>query len=215
MSFSLPNGTTYAVASAYAAAIAVSAASNATECVLTTATNTYTVGDFVEYTSGWDNANLRVFRAKAVTSTSVTLEGFDTTSTALFPVGAGTGSVRKITTWQNIPQVLSCDPNGGDAQYATVSPIASKVDINLPNGFSAMSLALTIGDDPTLPHHALLKTATLVQSMAALKASLPNGAPILFNGYVSFNETPTMTKGQVMAVKAGWSLVNLPVRYAT
>ncbi|GAB3416644.1 phage tail protein [Massilia agilis] len=215
MSLSLPNGTTYAVASAYAAAIAVSAASNATECVLTTATNTYAIGDFIEFTSGWDNANLRVFRVKAAAATSVTLEGFDTTSTTLFPAGAGIGSVRKISTWQNIPQVLSCDASGGDAQYTTVSPIASKVDVNLPNGFSAMSLALTIGDDPTLPHHAVLKAASIAQTLMAVKATLPNGGPLLANGYCSFNETPTMAKGQVMAVKASFALLNMPVRYAT
>lgn len=215
MSFSLPNGTTYAVASAYAAAINVSAATNATECVLTTATNTFAVGDFIEFTSGWDNANLRVFRVKAAATTSVTLEGFDTTSTKDFPAGAGVGSVRKISTWQTIAQVLSCDPSGGDAQYTTISPIATKVDISLPNGFSAMSLALTIGDDPSQAHHAVLKTASLSQSLIALRAVLPNSGPILYNGYCSFNETPTMAKGQVMAVKAGFSLVNMPVRYAS
>jgi hypothetical protein len=38
---SLPNGTTYAVASAYAAASLVSAATNASECVLTIASGTF------------------------------------------------------------------------------------------------------------------------------------------------------------------------------
>src|SRR5438067_2230595 len=116
--FSLPNNIAYAVAAAYAASIAVTAATNATEAVLTTAANTYAAGDFLEFTSGWSKANGRVFRAKAPGSTSVTLEGFDTSDTVQFPAGAGVGSLRKITTWQSIVQVLGCDVSGGDAKYA-------------------------------------------------------------------------------------------------
>ena len=36
---------------------------------------------------------------------------------------------------------------------------------------------------------------------------------ILYNGYVSFNETPTMTKGEIMTVSATISLMTRPVRY--
>jgi len=37
---------------------------------------------------------------------------------------------------------------------------------------------------------------------------------LLYNGYVSFNETPSMTKGEVMGVQATFSLLSRPVRYA-
>jgi len=79
MALSLPTGTAYAVATAYAAAISVSAATNATETVLTTAANTFAIGDYLEYTGGWNPMTNRVFRAKAVSGTSVTLEGMDRT----------------------------------------------------------------------------------------------------------------------------------------
>ncbi len=46
-----------------------------------------------------------------------------------------------------------------------------------------------------------------------MKVALPNGSVILYNGYVSFNETPTLTKGQVMQVRATISLQGRPVRY--
>ena len=65
MSFSLPNSISYAVAAAYAAAILVSAATNATETVLTTANQTYANGDFLEFTSGWSQATGRVYRQGA------------------------------------------------------------------------------------------------------------------------------------------------------
>jgi hypothetical protein len=214
MALSLPTGTTYALATVYATAVSVTAGTNATEAVLT-ATNTLVVGDYVEYTGGWTRANNRVFRAKAVSGTSVTLEGLDTTSVTLFPAGAATGSLRKISTWVPITQMISCEPSGGEPKYATGSFIDNENEINLPDGYSAQSLAMSIGDDPTLPHHAALKAVAESRKIAAVKAALPTGSIILYSGYISFDESPSMTKGQVMAVKAGAALQGRPVRYAS
>jgi hypothetical protein len=215
MAFSLPTGTTYAVATTYATALNVTAATNATECVLTV-TNTYAAGDFVEFTSGWANATARVFRVKSPSASQITLEGFDTSDVTQFAAGTGIGTVRKISTRQSIAQVLSCDPSGGDAQYVSVRTMDSSFQTSLPDGFSAMSLSMSIADDPTLPHHAVLKTATNGNKVTALIATLPNGkGVILFNTYVSLNETPSMASGQVMAVKCGFSCLSLPVRYAS
>lgn len=215
MALSLPTGTAYAIATAYAAAIAVSAASNAVETVLTTASNTFAAGDYLEYVGGWSRMTNRVFRAKAATATSVTLEGMDTTEVNLFPVGLGAGSLRKITTWGPIQQVLTAEISGGDPKYVSVSLLDNENDINLPDGYNAQSLAMTIADDPSLPHHAALKKTADSRKIAAVRADLPNGSKILYSGYVSFDETPTMTKGQVMAVRAGCAMQGRPVRYAS
>ena len=216
MSFQLPNNISYAVASAYAAAINVSAATNASECVLTTATNTYAVGDYVEFTSGWSKATGRVFRVKTAAATSVTLEAFDTTDTVQFPAGAGIGSLRKISTWTPIVQVLGCDVSGGDAKYASVQLMDSDTEISLPDGFAATTLNMSIVDDMAQPHNAVLRTASNSMKVAALKCVLPSsGNILLYSGYVSFNENPTQTKGQPMAVKAGFALTGKVVRYAS
>ena len=215
MAISLPNGTTYAVASAYAASINVTAASNAAECVLTTATNTYAVGDFVEFTSGWTRANLRVFRVKLATATSVTLEGFDTTSVKLYPALGGVGSLRKISTWVAIPFMKSFEVSGGEPKYNTEEFIDYPDEIQVPNGFSAVSVKMTIADDPTLPHNAVLQTATDLSAITAVRAVLPSGAPILYSGYVGFNPNPTMSKGQAMVVTCGLAMQGRPVRYAS
>jgi hypothetical protein len=214
MALSLPTGTTYALATVYSAAVNVTAGTNATEAVLT-ATNTFALNDFVEYTGGWTRANNRVFRVKAATGTTVTLEGLDTTTVSLFPAGAAIGSLRKITTWVPITQMISCQPSGGEPKYATGSFIDNESEINLPDGYSAQSLAMEIGDDPALPHHAALKSAAELRKIAAIKAALPAGGVILYSGYISFDESPSMTKGQIMAVKAGAALQGRPVRYAS
>lgn len=215
MAFSLPNNCAYAVASAYATAISVTAATNAAEAVLTTATNTYAVGDYLEFTSGWSKATGRVFRVKTATTTSVTLEGFDTTDTTQFPAAGGTGSLRKISTWTSMNQVLGFEPQGGDPKYATVPLLDSDTEISLPDGFSATNINITLVDDPAQAHNAVLRTASNGAKVAAFKVVLPSGAILLYSGYVAFNENPTMTKGSVMAVKATLALTGKVVRYAS
>jgi hypothetical protein len=211
----LPNGTTYQLALTYAAALNVTAASNATEASLTV-TNTLVVGDYVEYiSSGWTKANNRIFRVKTATGTTLVLEGLDTTSTTLFPAGAGTGTIRKVATWVSLSQVVSCDSSGGDPKYTNYEFLENDSETSIPSGFNAQTLAMVIGDDPSLPHHAALKAATEGKSARVLKAALPAGGFLLYNAYVAFDETPSMTKGQIMAVKAGFALLGRPVRYNT
>jgi hypothetical protein len=208
----LPNNIAFAVASIFATAVTVSAATNATEAVLT-ATNTFAAGDYVEYTGGWSKATGRIFRVKSPTGTNFVLEGLDTTDVNLFPAGAGTGSVRKVTTWVPITGVVSADISGGDGKTQEVNLLDSDMPIMLPDGFSATSVAMTIVDEPTKPHHAALKAISDGVKLTALKGVLPNGGVLLYGGYCSFNESPSLAKGSVMAVKATFSLQNKVVRY--
>lgn len=210
----VPNNSTFSVATTYQAAVNVTAASNASECVLTTATNSYAVGDIVEFTSGWTRANLRLFRVKAASTSSVTLEGFDTTSTKLYPAGAGNGSLRKIMTWTTIPFVKGFEPSGGDAKYGTEEFLDYPDEVQIPNGFSAASIAMTILDDPSQPFNAVLQAATDLQAVTAIRMSLASGAPLLYNGFLSFNPLPTVGKGQNMTVKCGIALQSRMNRYA-
>ncbi len=214
MSVSLPNGTIFSLATGYATALSVTAATNALETVLSV-TNTLVAGDIVEFTSGWSRANSRLFRVKAATGSTVTLEGLDTTLTNLFPASSGVGSIRKINTWQQISQVLENTSSGGEPQYQTYSFLEQDFDSQIPTTTSAQSLAMTIADDPTLPHHAALSKAAQTRAITGLRANLPQGGVILYNTLVAFDETPSMTKGNLMSVKAGFALQNRPVRYAT
>jgi hypothetical protein len=215
MSVQLPNGITWSIATAYSASVNVTAASNASETVLTTATNTYSAGDIVEFTSGWARANNRVFRIKTATTTSVTLEGFDTTLTTLYPAGVGQGSLRKVNTWTPISQVVSASSSGGDTQFVTYQFLESDSETQIPSGTSAQSLAFEIGDDPSLPYHQALKVAAATRALTAARGILPSGSVLYYNSICSYDETPSMSKGQIMTVKAGFALQGKPVRYAS
>lgn len=215
MAVQVPNNSNFSVASAYGAAVAVTAATNASEAVLTTAANTLTVGDFVEFTSGWTRANMRVFRVKTASSTSITLEGFDTTSLVVYPAGSGAGSVRKITTWVPIPFMKSFEVSGGDPKYNNEEFLDFPDEISIPNGFSATTVTMSIADDPALPHNAVLLAATDATAVAAVRVVLPSKAQLLYNGIVGFNPNPSMGKGNAMVVKCGLALQGRVVRYAS
>ena len=213
MAVSLSNGVLLAVATAYASSLAVTAATNASASVLTV-TNTLVTGDVVEYTSGWSRANGRIFRLSAATASSVTLEGLDTTSLTQYPASTGGGSIRKINTFTQVTQLMGLTSSGGEPQYTTFSFLEQDFDSQIPTTTSAQSLALEIADDPLLAGYQAIKSIALSRTATALRVTFPQGGFMYYNGIFAFDETPSLTKGNLMSVKAGVALQNRPVRYS-
>ena len=212
MAVKLPNGATLALANSYATALTVSAVSNANPAIVTAASHGLTTGSFVEMTSGWSGLNGRVFKVGAVTATTFELLGMDTTNTKKFPAGGGVGTARGILAWTQITQILEFSTSGGEQKFVDYDFLEDDQGHQMPGGWSAQSLSLGIGDDPTLPGYIALKSASDARVIRALRMDLVDGTSILYNGYVSLNETPTVTKGQVMQVKATLAMSGKPVR---
>lgn len=216
MSVNLANGATFAVGSTYAATKTVSATSNANPGSCTATSNGYTTGDFVVMsTPSWTLLDNRVVRVTNALTNSFDLEGIDTSSTTLFPASQGSGTASKITAWTALNQVLACDPSGGDQQFTEYSFMDMRNNVAMPTVLSAMSLKFTLADDSTLGWWSVLKTAAQTNAARALKVTLPSGAILLYYGYFGFNETPSLTKNNVMAVTATFSLLNTVVRYSS
>lgn len=215
MSVRLPNGIILALATAYAAADTVSSVTNASTAVATTsASHGISNGAFIEVTSGWARLNNRVVRASSASGSTLSYEGIDTTNTTNYPTGSGGGSIREITTWTQISQILELTSSGGEMQFVNYSFLEQDFESQLPTQSSPMTMTMSIADDPTLPGYIALKEVADTRELVALRASLPDGSVIVYNGYVSFNETPTMTKGQLMACQATFSLQGRPTRYS-
>ena len=113
MAVSLPNGVTFALATAYGAVKAISAITNANPGVASAAAHGFSDGDFVEITSGWSRLNNRVVRVDAPTTDAFNVEGINTTSTLNYPSGTGGGSAREITQWTQISQIMELSTSGG------------------------------------------------------------------------------------------------------
>lgn len=216
MAVKLPNGVTLALATAYAAADTVSAVTNANPAVATTSgAHGISDGEFVEVTSGWSKLNNRIVRVDNASGSTLDYEGINSTSTQNYPAGSGGGSIRAITTWTQISQILELTSSGGEMQFTTYSFLEQDFESQLPTQSSPMTITISVADDPTLPGYVALKNAAETRVLVGLKATMPDNSVILYNGYVSFNETPSMTKNEVMACQATFSLQGRPVRYAS
>ncbi|CDH23186.1 phage tail protein [Xenorhabdus bovienii] len=120
MAYNIPNGSRVHIASKYGDEVKFSAASNAEEVVLTVeAAAGISKGDIVHVSSGWKKAS-GAYRVKAVTEKSITLEGLDTTDKNTFPAGGGAGSLKKVLSWEVMPQVMTISTEGGEQQTQEV-----------------------------------------------------------------------------------------------
>ncbi|KAF1043061.1 MAG: hypothetical protein GAK35_02381 [Herbaspirillum frisingense] len=214
--YTLPDGSQVSLAATLDDAIPTSAVSNAVEAVATVpASSDLAAGDIVVVESAWLKLGKVIARVKDYSGTSVTLEGIDTTDTQQFPTGGGAGSLQKVLTWAVLPQITAFDSAGGDQNFATVEFLDDDQQRQIPTTKSPQTVSVTMADDPTAPHNAVLKKADARHAIRPLRLALPNGSKIFYNGYVSYNATPTLTKGNIMTTKASLGLVSRPTRYET
>ena len=213
MAWSLPNGTIFSLASAYGASKAMSAVTNANPGVATLeAAHGISTGDFIEVTSGWTRLNNKIVKAGTVATNDVPLLGINTSGTA-YPSGSGVGSIREISTWAQVAQIMNSTSEGGEQQFGTVQFLEADAEIRFPTIKSAGGLSMSIADDASLAGYIALSEANDDRLPRALKADLPNGGVLVYNCYVSLNKTPSMTVNEVMACQVTFSFLAEPVRY--
>jgi Phage tail tube protein, TTP len=212
MSVSVPNGALVAIASGYSAPVTVTAVTNATPAVAS-AVNTFTAGDIVEFTSGWSRVTNKVVRVAAPSGTAFSLEGVDTTLTSIYPVAGGAGTARKVSGWTQLAQILSSASSGGEQQFLTYQFLEADAEKKIPTVKSAFGLTFSVADDATQPGFILASAANDDRLPRAIRITLPSGAVLLYNGYISLNKTPSLTINELMAVEVTVSLLAEPVRY--
>lgn len=214
MSVSLPNGATLKLAATYGPAKPITAITNANPAVASAVAHGFLAGAILELTSGWPKLNGRAVRVGAAPAADTfKLENFDSSDATLYPTASAPGSARAVLTWVDLPQALEFSTSGGETQFATYQFLESDTEQQIPSGFSAMSIQVTIADDPTLACYPVLRAASAGRKPIIMLLTLPNGSQIPYNCYVSFNETPTLSKNNVMTVKPSFALIAQPVRY--
>jgi hypothetical protein len=212
----VPTGTVFSIASAYAAAQTVTAVSNASEAVVTSAAHGYSNGDFVEITSGWGRLNLRTARVKSVATNTFVLEGVDTSSTTYFPAGSGTGTVRKISTLTQISSVLTTSSSGGDPKTVNYKFIESDVEYSINDGFGATNYSMDIDADAIGgAGYTALKSLTDAQTNSCLKMVTRSGSIVLYPCTVALNESVKLQQGQINACAVSFTGVGRVQRYAS
>lgn len=216
MAIKLPNGALVAIASGYGASKVMSAISNANPAVATLeASHGVIVGDILEVTSGWSRLTDKIVRASVVAVNDVSLEGINSLLTSIYPAGGGAGSVREITGFTQLSQILNSSSSGGEQQFLEYQLLEADAARRIPTFKSPAGLSFQVADDPTLAGYILADAANDDRLQRAVRITLPSGAILLYNAFVSLNKTPSLTVNEIMAVEITLSLLNEPVRYAS
>lgn len=210
---SVPTGTTFAVATAFAVAKTITAISNAAEAVVSCTGHGFAAGDPVEISSGWGRLNRRAVEVKSVTADAFVI-AVDTTNLNFYPVGSSAGSVRKVQTFTQISQVTGASSSGGDPITVDYKYIESDVKYSINDGFNSTQYTLTLDADAigTAGYDAL-KLLTEVQTDTILKMLSRSGARLYMPCTVALNDVPSLNDGQINTVTAAFNGNNRPIRY--
>ncbi|WP_342221847.1 phage tail protein [Candidatus Fukatsuia endosymbiont of Tuberolachnus salignus] len=147
--------------------------------------------DLVHISSGWTGLNERVARVSAATATSITLENIDTRQTTQFVAGGGMGSIRKIKTWTEIPQIKEVSSSGGEQQTVSLQFLSDTVQRNVNTVKAPRTLTYTLGHDPALAIYPLLRAVDQGQAIVAFSMFVPGPKEKRYwSATVAFNDVP-------------------------
>lgn len=213
---SFPNGTIFSLGTTYAAAKIISGISNANPGVASSTAHGCTDGDILVISSGWPRMEGRVARVDDSVTDAFDLEGIDTTSTILYPAGAGGGSAVKVTDFVPLSQVTDLQSSGGEQQNVQWVYLEDGQQRQRPTFKNARQLQMVMDYDPNLAWHNALLSADMLNTPHVLLATLPNNSKIYYNMYVSFDGEPTFTANVNQQVTATFSYANpRSTRYAS
>lgn len=172
-------------------------------------------GDIVWLTSGWANLNRRAFRVKSITADTFVLEGMNTTNTSIYPTGGGAGEVRKAGQFTQISGVMNPNSSGGDPKTINYRFVEMLSELNLNDGFSAVTRSMEIDvDQMGTPGYELLKSLTENDGECIMKTTLRSGSIQLLPCKLALNEEMTGGTSAPLAVKLSISGTNRSLRYA-
>lgn len=212
MSYKNSVGAAFYLSQTFAGAKSVTIATNANPSVMTSVAHGYVDNDELLYLGGWELANNSVFKADQLTVDTLSLLGLNSSNTNNYAVGGGLGTLQKISTWIEIPQVLNFDPSGGNSKFMTFRPVKSQRDYTLPDGFDAVQITLEIGHDPSLTNWQTLLDIGRSQTLVAYKCVIGTNVTYAY-GYFQMNEQWKKGQSGVNVVSASFSAQGQTVSY--
>lgn len=213
MAYYFPEGSSQQFSNTFASAKTITVATNANPCVMTATAHGYATNDEILLTSGWEDATDTVYKVTMIDANSFSVQGLDTTNTSFYPVGAGIGSAQKISGWTAIPQVLTINTSGGDARFTTVNPLAKRNAVNIPTGFNATSITLSLAHDAAQAGYIAMLGISRALSKVAFKQVIGGGAVTYGYGYMSVSEAPKLNVNQVNTVDAALTILGRSISY--
>ncbi|WP_304306245.1 phage tail tube protein [Pseudacidovorax intermedius] len=181
------------------AAKAITAISNASPPVASSAGHTFEVGDFVllrlNGAKGYDMAVARI--GAVVANTSFTLPGIDPAD-----VAGAAGTAEKITFDAAADVITDVSASGGEAADVPINTIHTRRAYNKPGVESALVYSFTAlwkPDDPLLVEFARAQRAG---DTRAVRMTFEDGSVAVFSGYPTASRVPTGSAGNPVTTPA-------------
>lgn len=213
MAYKTSIGTGFFVSQTFASTKAITVLSNANPALATIVAHGYSDGDELLYLGGWEPANNAVYRADQQSVDTVLLTGLNSTNTNRFTSGGGLGTLQKVSTWIELPQVTEISPSGGTPRYIDVNPIKLQQGIKLPNGFEPATIGFTMGFDNALSNWATLLDISRSTTLVAYKSVKDNGAATYGYGYFAMTEAPQEASGSYTKAQATFTALGPLISY--
>lgn len=196
-------------------AIPLTAITNANPGVVTSVANGLSNGDFLLCVSGWSKLDNRVVRVSAAATDAFSLEGINTTNTTNYPAGGGVGTAQEISAFTRITEVLDLQMTGGEQQAQSYQFVDESQEFELATFINAQRITMTITDDTTKAGYIALKAASEAGTTYPLKLTTRTGAIVCYSGTVHLNESPKISKNDIIGCECLFLVKGLAVRYAS
>lgn len=201
------------VSTGFATATAVTDISNLAPPVVTSASHGLVDNDEALMLVGWEDFNYSVFRVNQLTTGTFSLDGYDATNTDWYPQGSDTGTVAKVSGWLEIGQILGIQGGGGGVRNVTVQPYDRRTPQNIPIGFEAATLSMTLGYDPARADQVALLAASRALARRAIKFALPGSGYAYCYGTVALSPVPNFNPNGVLERTLAVSIDGLFTQY--
>lgn len=215
MAYSFPEGSKFYFSSTFAAAKTITTMSNADPTSCASTSHGYSDDDEILLTSGWEDATDTVWRVDQQDANTFLIQGLNTLNTSFYTSGGGANSTaEKISSWVEIPQVLTIATSGGDPRFTTISPLARRNAFNVATGFNPTSITLTLGHDASNSTYQDMLDISRALSKVAFKMVLSGGATSYGYGYMAVSEVPSLNVNQANSVTCALSLLGRSISYS-
>lgn len=200
-----------AMQSALAAAVTITAISQASTGVVTTSGTVPSSGAYVLIASqGMNQLNGRVVRVANPTGTTFELEGVDTTLFDTF----SSGSFQVITFGTSISTATSINASGGDFDFIDTTTIHDSARTQVPGLANASSFGFDNIWDTSDAGLVAMKNASDNQSQRAFIFTFASGQIMVFNGYVGASLLPGGQAQGLVTTQTTITMFGAPTYYA-
>lgn len=188
MAVRLWSGVGVSLTSATATALAITGITKANPAVVTVTGSAPANGSIVYLVvQGMNQVNERAFRVSASSGSTFALEGVDSTSFDTFT--SGTAQVNTMGT--SLSSARNVSASGGEADEIDISTIHDLQRKTIPGPTSASQFDFECFWDPTDAGLVAFKAASDGRLKRVIRLTWPDGASVMFGGYVSAPMVPT------------------------